>query len=117
MVVCSSELIAELKSAPMEAMSFTAWTQELLQCDIIFPLWSGGVRTATLPPFVSRVTFRWYKGAITKDLPKNFPFIRESVGRQLTYELVRRDGPVHDVARNGIVGVIARFVAFLSGRG
>jgi len=108
-------LITELKNAPAERISFTAWTQVTLQLDTIFPLWSDGGTAVHPPSFVSRVTFRWYKGAISKDLPRTFPFIREALGRELTDALVRREGPVYDVARNGIVGVIARFATILLG--
>jgi len=108
-VVCTDKLINELKSAPAETLSFTAWAQKSMELDTLFPLWGEGRVMVHVPSFESRIVFRWYKGAITKDLPKLFPFIRESLQRDLTHQLVTAEKPVIEIANDGIVGVVARF--------
>ncbi|KAA8908960.1 cytochrome P450 [Sphaerosporella brunnea] len=116
-VVCSSALIRELGEAANESMSFSAWTQKTLQLDYLFPGWNGGggggvAVAVNIPSFSMRVTHRWIRRTLVKELAASFAGLWRDVvagfgpGR---LELAGEIPPVYALARKCLIPAIARY--------
>ncbi|KAF8541412.1 hypothetical protein BDD12DRAFT_829113 [Trichophaea hybrida] len=107
---CSDALIAEIKNASDENLSFAAWTQEFHQMDTVFPDYSGGVDMVRWPSF-AKLSYRWFKNTLTKDLAETFPQMKKDLmdGWNPEYLAAMKD-PMYNVSRNCVIGAIGRYV-------
>ncbi|KAA8896545.1 cytochrome P450 [Sphaerosporella brunnea] len=105
-VVSSDKLITELKNAPHEILSFARWTQDLIEFDTILPLYTGGQKLVQWPPLVQKLTHRFFKGPMTKDLATNFPDLFDDL--VYGFSKAPQDAPVYTLVRCAVLPAVAR---------
>jgi hypothetical protein len=107
-LVASDPLISELKNASSETLSFAKWSQEVLQMDYCVPLYANGTSMVNWPTFTTKLSHRFFKGTLTKDLATIFPVVYADLVHGFSPALLQSGSPVFQLVRMAIMPSIAR---------
>ncbi|CCX32394.1 cytochrome P450 [Pyronema domesticum] len=108
-LVCNDELINELKMLPAENASFASWSQVITQVDAILPLYAGGAKLIYWPEFAVKISHRWFKSTLWKDLYTTFPQLYEDVVQGWATQIDSEE-PLFSLARKAIMPTVARYL-------
>jgi hypothetical protein len=107
-VVASDPLISELKNASSETLSFSRWSQEVLQMDYCVPLYANGTSMVHWPTFTTKLSHRFFKGTLSKDLATIIPVVHSDLVHGFSPALLQSGLPILKSVRMAIMPAIAR---------
>lgn len=96
---------------PAENASFASWSQVITQVDAILPLYAGGAKLIYWPEFAVKISHRWFKSTLWKDLYTTFPQLYEDVVQGWATQIDSEE-PLFSLARKAIMPTVARYVIF-----
>ena len=81
-----------------------------MQVDYLLPHFAGGRTMMQYSPFATRVSVRFLKSAMNRDLAQTFPQLHADLAATMSPQLLHSGFTAHELSRKAILLATARFV-------